>query len=85
MNESMDSTQVGGSGKRGTQSNEKAIVPLMIKHITSSTGDLQIAGKTVSTVTIVGVVRHIEEETTKISYEIRDDTGTNKSCDDLCI
>lgn len=69
-------TQAGGSGRKGSQTNDKSIVPLLIKHITSTTGDLQIAGKTVNTLTIVGIVRHIEQETTKISYNVQDDTGT---------
>ncbi|KAL6264464.1 hypothetical protein P5V15_004572 [Pogonomyrmex californicus] len=72
-----DSTQqLGGTGKKGPQSNDKSIVPVLIKHITSSTGDLQIAGKTVNTLTIVGIIRRIEQDTTKISYSIQDDTGT---------
>ncbi|XP_029176596.1 replication protein A 32 kDa subunit [Nylanderia fulva] len=73
-----DSTQGGGgSGKKGSQSNDRSIVPVMIKHITSSTtGDLQIAGKSVNTLTFVGIVRNIEQDTTKISFSIQDDTGT---------
>ncbi|KAL0105802.1 hypothetical protein PUN28_015900 [Cardiocondyla obscurior] len=70
-----DSTQGGGSGKKGPQSNEKTIVPVMIKHITSCTGDLQLAGRPVNTLTIVGVIRNIEQDTTKISFTIEDDTG----------
>ncbi|KMR04743.1 replication protein a 32 kda subunit [Lasius niger] len=72
-----ESTQGGGTAKKGPQSNDRSIVPVMIKHITSSTtGDLQIAGKTVNTLTFVGIVRNIEQDTTKISFSIQDDTGT---------
>ncbi|KAG5322312.1 RS23 protein, partial [Pseudoatta argentina] len=70
-----DSTQGTGTGKKGPQ-NDKTIVPVLIKHITSTTGDLQIAGRTVNVLSIVGIVRHIEQDTTKISFNIQDDTGT---------
>jgi len=69
MNDSMQST-----GKKGPQ-NDKTIVPVLIKHITSTTGDLQIAGRTVNVLSLVGIVRHIEQDTTKISFNIQDDTG----------
>lgn len=73
-----ESTQGGGgAGKKGPQSNDRSIAPVMIKHITSATtGDLQIAGKTVNTLTFIGIVRNIEQDTTKISFSIQDDTGT---------
>ncbi|KAG5328331.1 RFA2 protein, partial [Acromyrmex heyeri] len=70
-----DSTQGTGTGKKGPQ-NDKTIVPVLIKHITSTTGDLQITGRTVNVLSIVGIVRHIEQDTTKISFNIQDDTGT---------
>ncbi|XP_020285799.1 replication protein A 32 kDa subunit [Pseudomyrmex gracilis] len=70
-----DSTAQGGAAKKGS-SNDKSIVPVFIKHITSTTGDLQIAGKTVNTLKIVGIVRHIEQDTTKISFTIEDDTDS---------
>ncbi|XP_018300370.1 replication protein A 32 kDa subunit isoform X2 [Mycetomoellerius zeteki] len=69
-----DSTQSAGTGKKGPQ-NDKTIIPVLIKHITSTTGDLQIAGRTVNVLSIVGIIRHIEQDTTKISYTIQDDTG----------
>ncbi|XP_011695489.1 PREDICTED: replication protein A 32 kDa subunit [Wasmannia auropunctata] len=69
-----DSTTQAGTAKK--TNNEKSIVPVLIKHITSTTGDLQIAGRTVNILSIVGIVRHIEQDTTKISYTIQDDTGT---------
>lgn len=68
-----ESTQ--GGGKKGPQSNEKNIVPVLIKHITSTTEDLQIAGKSVNILSIVGIIRRIEQDTTKISFSIQDDTG----------
>lgn len=71
-----DSTQAGGNtGKKGSQTNDKSIVPVFIKHITSTTGDLQIADRTVNTLTFVGIVRRVEQDTTKISFSIQDDTG----------
>lgn len=70
-----DSTQAGGAGKKSSQNNDKSIIPVWIKHITSTTGDLQIAGKIVNTLTFVGIVRHIEQDTTKMSFSVQDDTG----------
>lgn len=69
-----ESTQGGGTSSKGSQ-NDKNIVPVLIKYITSTTGDLQVAGRTVSTLSIVGIIRRIEQDTTKISYSIQDDTG----------
>ncbi|XP_072744302.1 replication protein A 32 kDa subunit-B [Anoplolepis gracilipes] len=71
-----ESTQGGTTGKKSSQSNDRSIVPVTIKHITSASGDLQIAGKSVNTLTFVGIVRNIEQDTTKISFSIQDDTGT---------
>ncbi|XP_011864060.1 PREDICTED: replication protein A 32 kDa subunit [Vollenhovia emeryi] len=70
-----ESTQGGNTGKK-PQNNDKSIVPVLIKHITSTTGDLQVAGRTVTQLTFVGIVRRIEQDTTKISFSIEDDTGT---------
>lgn len=67
-------TQGGGTSSRGAQ-NDKSIVPVLIKHITSTTGDLQVAGRTVNTLSVVGIIRRIEQDTTKISFTIQDDTG----------
>ncbi|EZA56705.1 hypothetical protein DMN91_000821 [Ooceraea biroi] len=72
----LDDTQSAGTGRKGTQTNDKSIVPVLIKHVADATGDLQIAGRTINTLMIVGVVRGIEQDTTKISYSIQDDTGT---------
>lgn len=74
----LDESTQGGTGKKSSQSNDRSIVPVMIKHITSSTGDLQIAGKTVNTLTFVGIVRNIDQDTTKISFSIQDDSGLCK-------
>ncbi|TGZ49582.1 Uncharacterized protein DBV15_02036 [Temnothorax longispinosus] len=70
-----DSTQ-GDTSKKGPQSNEKTIVPVLIKHITSTTGDLQLAGRNVNIVSIVGILINIEQDTTKTSFTVQDDTGT---------
>lgn len=74
LDESVNGTE---GGKKSSQNNIKNIVPVLIKHITGTRGDLCIAGKSVHIVTIVGIVRHIEQETTKISYTIQDDTGVS--------
>lgn len=82
MNDSVSGTQASGSAKKN---NDRSIVPLMVKQITSALGDLQIGGKTVNTLTILGVVRNIEKETTKISYQIEDDTGASISVNYISI
>lgn len=51
------------------------IVPAMIMHIINSTGELKLWGNRVHVVTFVGILRKVEEATTKILYEIEDDTG----------
>lgn len=71
-----ESTQGSSTGRKGSQNNDRSIIPVLIKHITSSTEDLQIAGRTVNTLKLVGIIRHIEQDTTKISFTIEDDTGT---------
>lgn len=76
----MDDSMQGGTSKKGPQNNDKTIVPVLIKHIMSISGDLQIAGRTVNKLTFVGVIRRIEQDTTKISFSIQDDTGV---CFDL--
>nr|XP_050849108.1 replication protein A 32 kDa subunit-like [Vespula vulgaris] len=55
------------------------IVPLMICHIINlkdQSDELSLWGLPVSIITIVGIVRHVERTTTKITYDIEDETGT---------
>lgn len=54
------------------------IVPLMICHIINlkdQSDELSLWGLPVSIITIVGIVRHVERTTTKITYDIEDETG----------
>ncbi|XP_076276210.1 replication protein A 32 kDa subunit-like [Lasioglossum baleicum] len=72
FNESRNS--VGGS--KGTTQRVQNNVPVMIKHINNSYSDLKIWGSSVNIITFIGVLRHIEEATTKETYEIEDETGS---------
>lgn len=69
LNDSQDS-------KRGTAKRVENVIPIMIRHLTQSKDDLQLWGMPVRIVTFVGIVRNIERTTTKVTYEIEDDTGT---------
>ncbi|CAL7949301.1 unnamed protein product [Xylocopa violacea] len=52
------------------------IVPIMIRHLTQSYGsDLQLWGSPIHVITFVGIVKQIEQTTTKTKYEIEDETG----------
>ncbi|XP_034188926.1 replication protein A 32 kDa subunit-like [Osmia lignaria lignaria] len=69
LNDSQDS-------KRGTSKRVENVIPIMIRHLTQSNDDLQLWGIPVHIVTFVGIVRKIERTTTKVTYEIEDDTGS---------
>ena len=71
LNDSFGST----SGQRGNVKRGGNIIPLMIRHLTRSYGDLKIWGTPVHIITFVGIVRHVERSTTKLSYNIEDETG----------
>ncbi|XP_012288561.1 replication protein A 32 kDa subunit-A [Orussus abietinus] len=64
------------STEEGKESSTRGqnIVPVMIAYITQCNGDLNVWGNTVRIVTFVGIVRSIEQVTTRISYEIEDQT-----------
>ena len=71
LNDSHGATSGQGRNvKRGEN-----IVPVMIRHLTRSYGDLKIWGTSVRIITFVGIVRHIDRSTTKLTYDIEDETG----------
>ncbi|KAG7208763.1 hypothetical protein KM043_014958 [Ampulex compressa] len=72
MNDSLNSTLNTNKEKKRTEN----IVPVMIGHLTRSSGEMQNWGIPVRVITFLGIVRHIEKSTTKIMYEIEDDTDT---------
>ncbi|KAL2740519.1 replication protein A 32 kDa subunit-like [Vespula squamosa] len=51
------------------------IVPVMIGQIVRSSGDFQIWEIPVRMLTFIGILRKVNESTTKITYEIEDETG----------
>lgn len=62
---------------KGSQDETRAIVPVMIKHITSCTEHrIRIAGRTAVTFKLVGIVRRIELDATTIMFTVEDDTDT---------
>lgn len=63
------------SGQRGNVKRGENIIPVMIRHLTRSYGDLKIWGTSARIITFVGIVRHIERSTTKLTYDIEDETG----------
>ncbi|XP_076661681.1 replication protein A 32 kDa subunit-like isoform X2 [Halictus rubicundus] len=65
---------VGGS--KGTVQRVQNNVPVMIKHLNNSYSDLKIWGSSVNIITFIGILRHIEEGTTKETYEIEDETSS---------
>lgn len=71
MNDSISDKTEDKTEKRRGQN----IVPLMIGHITNSAGDLSLWGAPVSMVTVVAIVRSIDQATTRVTYELEDETG----------
>lgn len=70
MNEAKTQEGVGKSQKRGQN-----IVPLMIGHLTKDEIDLNVWGNEVRIVTTVAILKKIDQATTKITYELEDETG----------
>lgn len=54
------------------------IFPVMIGQIVRSSNDLQVWEVPVHVLTFVGILRKVDESTTKITYEIEDETGKYK-------
>lgn len=69
-----ESRATGGDGNKDTK-RSRNIVPVVIKQLTGSTGDLKIGETVVRMVTFVARVVHVEQATTKATYELQDDTG----------
>ncbi|XP_012253595.2 replication protein A 32 kDa subunit [Athalia rosae] len=63
-----------GASKRGLKRAQN-IVPVMMKHLVDAPEELKIWGMDVQIITVVGIVRGIKPTTTKISYDIEDETG----------
>lgn len=55
------------------------IVPVMIGQIIRSSADFQIWEIPVRMLTFIGILRKVNESTTKITYDIEDETGKYKS------
>lgn len=81
MNTSMDNSKGGFLNDTQSVSGEKNlkrvqnVIPVMIGQILRSSGDFEIWGIPARMVTILGVLRSVNESTTKITYEIEDETG----------
>lgn len=63
------SSEDKGNIKRGQN-----VVPMMIGHLTNCIGEVENWGNPVHAINIVGIIRHIEEGSTKITYKIEDET-----------
>lgn len=72
---SSEVTSPSANAKQGVKRAQN-VVPVMMKHLIDAPDELQIWGTDVQIVTAVGIVRRIDPSTTKISYDIEDETGT---------
>ncbi|XP_026467508.1 replication protein A 32 kDa subunit [Ctenocephalides felis] len=79
----MDSSMNGGFNQNGdgqtpkTEEKDQTVVPLVIQQVKGWSGDsLKVWGMNVNIVKLVGVVKNIENSSTKITYTIEDHTGT---------
>lgn len=78
MDDTYNQTQSGQGGGEDKKKNSNHVVPLMICQLYENTPDtIVIAGKPVRLITVVAIVRKIERVTTKISYDLEDETGIN--------
>ncbi|KAG7208760.1 hypothetical protein KM043_014955 [Ampulex compressa] len=73
-----DSQQEQSDGRDKKPTRASAITPVMIKHLLSvpSTDNVVLWDIPVRIVTFIGILRRIDETTTKISYDVEDETGT---------
>lgn len=81
----LDSTIVNASGgflndsqhqsdaNKKTGGRIKKIIPVMIQQLTQLNDNLEG-----SIITLVGIIHHIEKSSTKVTYEIEDETGIKK-------
>ncbi|XP_015182236.1 PREDICTED: replication protein A 32 kDa subunit [Polistes dominula] len=81
MDTSMDNSKGGFLNDTLSVSGEKNlkrvqnVIPVMIGQILRSSGDFEIWGVPARMITILGILRNVNESTTKITYEIEDETG----------
>lgn len=71
LNDSRGASSAGG--EKGVKRAQN-IVPVMIRHMTNCVSNLELWGSPVRIVTFVGIIRKIEHATTKMTFEIEDDT-----------
>ena len=73
MEDSRMDTTIDDDKKGGKRADN--LVPVMIGHLASSGPELLLHGAQVRVVTIVGLLRSIDQVTTKSTYVIEDETG----------
>ncbi|XP_076757941.1 replication protein A 32 kDa subunit-like [Xylocopa sonorina] len=73
----LDASQKGGQDSSKPR-REQTIVPVMIKHLhsASSTEDIKLWDIPARIFKVLAIVRNVEETTTKISYDVEDESGT---------
>ncbi|XP_043269910.1 replication protein A 32 kDa subunit-A [Venturia canescens] len=74
----MDSTYVGepeNNEKKIASIRISSIVPVMIKHIHQHPNGVPLWGKQISMLQFIAYVQNVERATTKISYDLVDETG----------
>lgn len=73
-----DSTAQQNQGEQTDAKRGQNIVPLLIGHLNAAEdADLKLWGNPVRIVSVVSIVRKVEQVTTKITYELEDETGKN--------
>lgn len=77
MDESRMDTTIDDDKKGGKRADN--LVPIMIGHLNSSGPELLLFGQQVRVVSILGIIRNIEQVTTKVTYTVEDETGTIKA------
>ncbi|KAL9695977.1 hypothetical protein quinque_015262 [Culex quinquefasciatus] len=78
MNDSFGGGGFNASSAGGAKDENKAegVLPLMVRHILeSSEAGIQLFGFQYAMVTFVGIVRHIDHSSTKVTYRVEDHTG----------
>lgn len=78
MNDSFGAGGFNATASGGAKDENKAegVLPLTLRHIQeSSEAGIQLFGFQYSMVTFVGIVRHIDHSSTKVTYRLEDHTG----------
>lgn len=71
----LDNTQAFDGEDKSDLKRGQNCVPVMIAHLNRCGEELTLWGMPVKMIAVVAIVRQIEQVTTKVSYELEDETG----------